>query len=70
LEEPNHACEPDLFTIDDIRKRAKVCKTIIYEHLRDGRLKAVKIGRSTRVTNKSYRTWLKHLPHRTIPGGK
>jgi hypothetical protein len=43
LEEPNHACEPDLFTIDDIRKRAKVCKTIIYEHLRDGRLKAVKI---------------------------
>lgn len=39
----------EYLTVDEVAKRLKVTRQAIYNWINDGRLRAVKVGRSTRI---------------------
>ena len=56
------ALERDLFTIPDIAYKERVGVRFIWAEIAAGRLKAVKVGRLTRVSQEALDAWLKALP--------
>jgi excisionase family DNA binding protein len=48
--------------ITDAAKAAGVGRSKVFEEIRDGRLRAVKIGRSTRIRIEDLRSWLDSRP--------
>lgn len=57
-----------LLTVDEFCDEFKVGRTRAYELMRAGKIEAVKIGRSTRITRDSADTWAAALPR--FIGGK
>jgi len=50
--------ESVFFTLDDVADRLKVSKKCLYEHIAEGKLKAVKVGRVYRVEQREVEAWL------------
>jgi len=53
---------PTLMTIGEITKTYGVGQTTVYKHLKIGSLKAIKLGRSTRIWRADLEDWLKSQP--------
>jgi excisionase family DNA binding protein len=51
-----------LFTIDQIARLGGPCRPKLYLDIKAGRLKAIKFGRSTRITESAYRAYLESAP--------
>lgn len=49
-------------TILEASRAAKIGRSKLYEEIRDGNLRAVKIGRSTRIKVDDFRQWLESRP--------
>jgi len=56
------------YTLDEAVKLTGLGKTRLYEELKAGRLKAVKIGRRTLVPHSNLQEWLKSLPSYPVGG--
>ena len=52
------------FSIADLVKRLPVGRSTIYEEIRAGRLRAVKLGSRTLVLDHDLSAWLNNLPER------
>ena len=52
---------PHWFTIDQVSEDRNVGRTQIYSEINAGRLKVIKIGRSTRITAEAISDWQKLL---------
>jgi excisionase family DNA binding protein len=52
---------PELMTVQDFLHNFSVGKTTFYREVEAGRLRIVKIGRSTRVTRLDAMDWLQNL---------
>jgi excisionase family DNA binding protein len=50
------------FTVDEIAQTGVACRAKLYLDIKAGRLKAIKIGRSTRITESAYRAYLESAP--------
>ena len=50
------------FTVDQIAQTGVACRAKLYLDIKAGRLKAVKFGRSTRITESAYRAYLESAP--------
>lgn len=59
--------EPLALTISQAAKLGGPCRSILYEDIRTGRLRAVKRGRSTRILLEDFKKYLSSLP--PIPAG-
>lgn len=46
----------DLLTIDEVAKRLRISKATVRRHIRDGKLKAYKIGRVVRISSDDLKT--------------
>jgi excisionase family DNA binding protein len=53
---------PVAHTIREAAREAKISRTLLYEFIRSGDLKARKIGRRTIITDDDLRAWLASLP--------
>jgi hypothetical protein len=51
-----------LYTIDQIVRAGGPCRAKLYMDIKAGRLKAIKFGRSTRITESSYRAYIEAAP--------
>jgi len=51
-----------LFTIDQIVRAGGPCRAKLYVDIKEGRLKAKKFGRSTRITESAYRAYVDGAP--------
>lgn len=49
-------------TIDEVCRASKLCRSQVYKLIREKRLKARKIGSSTRVLNSDFESFLRALP--------
>jgi excisionase family DNA binding protein len=49
-------------SIEDFCSRYGIGRTTVYEEIRSGRLKAVKVGRRTLVPEEAGQNWLRALP--------
>jgi excisionase family DNA binding protein len=47
-----------LFTVDQIAQLGARCRASLYEDIKAGRLKAIKFGRSTRISESAYRQYI------------
>ncbi len=45
----------ELLTVEEVAKRLKISKATVRRHIREGRLKAVKIGRVVRISSEEVR---------------
>jgi excisionase family DNA binding protein len=54
--------EPFALTIAEAAKLGGPCRSALYEDIRNGRLRAVKRGRSTRILVEDFRRYLASLP--------
>lgn len=52
---------PELMTVQDFLQSFRVGKTTFYREVEAGRLKIVKIGRSTRIASDDAAAWLNSL---------
>ncbi len=50
------------YDLDELAEQSGLGKTKIYQEIAAGRLRAVKCGKSTRVTDEDARSWLRSLP--------
>jgi excisionase family DNA binding protein len=50
------------FTVDQIAQTGVACRAKLYQDIKAGRLKAIKFGRSTRITESAYRAYLESAP--------
>jgi excisionase family DNA binding protein len=50
------------FTVGEIAQTGVACRAKLYLDIKAGRLKAVKFGRSTRITESAYRAYLESAP--------
>jgi excisionase family DNA binding protein len=50
------------FTVDEIAQTGIACRAKLYLDIKAGRLRAIKIGRSTRITESAYRAYLEGAP--------
>ena len=50
------------FTVGQIAQTGVACRAKLYLDVKAGRLKAVKFGRSTRITESAYRAYLESAP--------
>jgi excisionase family DNA binding protein len=50
------------FTVDQIAQTGVACRAKLYNDIKAGRLKAIKFGRSTRITESAYRAYLESAP--------
>lgn len=55
--------EPILYTLDDLENILKVSRRTLFRIIKDGRLQAVKVGRTWRVTQESLDAFLQAAPH-------
>lgn len=55
--------EPILYTLDDLENILKVSRRTLFRVIKDGKLQAVKIGRTWRVTQESLDAFLQAAPH-------
>jgi excisionase family DNA binding protein len=53
---------PSAQSIEDFCDRYGIGRTTVYEEIRSGRLKAVKVGRRTLVPEEAGKDWLRSLP--------
>jgi excisionase family DNA binding protein len=51
-----------LFTVDQIAQLGGPCRAKLYDDIKLGRLRAIKFGRSTRITESAYREYLEAAP--------
>jgi excisionase family DNA binding protein len=51
-----------LFTVDQIAQLGARCRASLYDDINAGRLKAVKFGRSTRISESAYREYIESAP--------
>jgi len=51
-----------LLTIPEVRKRTQSSQSAVYNWIRDGKLVALKLGRSTRIPEESLDAFLNALP--------
>jgi hypothetical protein len=51
-----------LFTIGQIAQLGGPCRAKLYGDIKSGRLKAIKFGRSTRISEGAYRSYLESAP--------
>ena len=59
---------PSWFTVNQVREDRNVGRTQIYSEINAGRLKVIKIGRSTRITAEAIADW-QRLLERESPDG-
>lgn len=59
--------EPLALTVSQAAKLGGPCRSAIYEDIREGRLRAVKRGRSTRILVDDFKKYLAALPQ--MPAG-
>ena len=52
---------PELMTVDDFGDIYRIGRTTFYREVQAGRLKLVKIGRSTRVARADAEVWLANI---------
>jgi excisionase family DNA binding protein len=52
-----------LFTVKQIAQLGGPCRAKLYEDIKAGRLKAIKFGRSTRITESAYRAYIDEAPN-------
>lgn len=57
-----------LLTIPEVRGRTQSSQSAVYNWIRDGKLVAVKLGRSTRITEESLDAFLHALPALQLKG--
>ncbi len=50
--------EMKVYTIDELERVLQVTKRSLYSYIKDGKLKAVKLGKSWRVTEKALEEFL------------
>ncbi len=55
------------YTVAEASTILSVCRTRLYQEIAEGRLRRVKVGRSTRILREDISEWLKGLPS---SGGK
>ena len=53
---------PELLTLDEFCKLTNTGRTKTYQEISAGRLKAIKHGRSTRITRTAMIEWINALP--------
>lgn len=53
---------PLTYSIEEARKVTGVGRTVLYEEIKAGRLRAVKRGRRTLILTEDLQRWLKALP--------
>jgi hypothetical protein len=51
-----------LYTIDQVVRAGGPCRAKLYTDIKAGRLKAIKFGRSTRITESAYRAYVEAAP--------
>jgi len=51
-----------LFTVEQIAQLGARCRASLYQDIKSGRLKAVKFGRSTRISESAYREYIGTAP--------
>jgi excisionase family DNA binding protein len=51
-----------LFTVDQIAQLGGPCRAKLYDDIKLGRLKAIKFGRSTRISESAYRQYIESAP--------
>ena len=51
-----------LYTIDEFCQKANIGKTKAYEYLKNGQIKAVKMGNKTLIPASSIDDWINSLP--------
>ena len=50
------------YTVEEAAKLTRVCRTRLYQEINESRLRARKIGRSTRLLHADVAAWLNSLP--------
>lgn len=50
----------ELYTLDEVSERVKLARRTLYRYVRDGRLKAVKIGNQWRVSAADLADFMEH----------
>ena len=58
--------EPLAFDIDSATKATNTGRTTLFNEIKEGRLKARKVGRKTIITRDDLRSWLNGLPARAV----
>jgi excisionase family DNA binding protein len=51
-----------LFTVEQIARVGGRCRASLYLDIKAGRLKAIKFGRSTRISESAYRAYVESAP--------
>ena len=62
-EQPNNP-EPLAYDIDGVTKAASTGRSTVFKEIKEGRLKARKVGRKTIITRDDLKAWLDALPAR------
>lgn len=52
-----------VFTIAEVCAAARAGRTVVYEAIKSGKLRARKRGRKTIILGEDLRAWLENLPH-------
>ena len=53
--------EQRVYSVGEAHRRAGVSRTLLYEEIREGRLKVSKAGRRTLILNENLEAWLQGL---------
>jgi excisionase family DNA binding protein len=53
---------PLAVSIEDVCKATGLCRTVVYEHINSGGLRARKVGRRTVILADDLRAWLENMP--------
>ncbi len=56
-------------TVDELRNRLSISKTLAYQIANDGSLDTVRIGRCLRISEESLKRWLESMRHAKGSGG-
>ena len=51
-----------LYSIEEVAQQTGFCRAMIYRFLREGKLTAVKCGRSTRVKHEDFMAFIEAMP--------
>jgi excisionase family DNA binding protein len=54
--------ERQAFSPDEVAQRNGVGRSLVFQEIKEGRLKAQKAGRRTIITRENERDWLERLP--------
>lgn len=59
-----------MLTVKETCGRLRVSHNAVYREIREGRLKAIKLGRSTRILEADLSAWIAALPQKQAPTTK